>query len=427
MEVTVNNVTGSEQEMEIIVSADELVPHFERAYEKARPKFEIKGFRKGKAPLSMIKRLYGETIEQDSLDEITSDLYRKVVDEKNLEPVGQPVLVDMDYRRSEGLRFRVKYDVKPTFELKQYKGFNVQKTIQPVTEKDVEYEIGQLRRINQTTKEVEKASDDEHVVTVDLQELDDAGFPLIGKKNQNVRLYLADPEVFPQIKDALKQMKMGNERQVQFESSHGEHKQQVFLSVKVKKIEKIELPELNGEFVKKVTKGKIETVQQFRKSLREDLEKFSEEKSERQLSDAIVAEIIKQHDIAPPESMVRAILDSRIEEIKSQQPNKKLPKDFDEEKFRNENRAYAIWQAKWFLIRERILEVEHITVDDGDVEALAEQESRNTGIEKDRLVQYYRSSHSARDKILSDKLMKFLKDNVKIKEVVQTANPELQL
>ncbi|MFQ5799668.1 MAG: trigger factor [Bacteroidota bacterium] len=426
MEVTVNNVTGNEQEMEIIVSADELVPHFERAYEKARPKFEIKGFRKGKAPLSMIKRLHGETIEQDSLDEITNDLYRKVVDEKNLEPVGQPVLVNMDYRRGGTLRFRVKYDVKPPFELKQYKGFDVQKTIHPVTDEEVEYEIDRLRRINHSTKEVEKVSDDEHAVTVDLQELDDAGFPIIGKKNENARLYLADPQVFPQIKNALMQTRVGNEHHVRFESSHGEHKHQVFLSVKVKKIEKIQLPEFNSDFVKKVTKGKIETVQQFRKSLWEDLEKFWEEKSERDLSHMIAAEIIKQHDIPVPESMVRAILDSRIEEIRSQQPNKKLPNGFDEEKFRNENRAYAIWQAKWFLIRERILEVEQITVDDADIDALAEQESRNIGIEKDRLVQYYRSSRSAHDKILSDKLMKFLKDNVKIKEVVQTANVELQ-
>ena len=124
--------------------------------------------------------------------------------------------------------------------------------------------------------------------------------------------------------------------------------------------------------------------------------------------------------------MVRAILDSLIEDIKNKQPNKKLPKDFDEEKFRSENRAHAIWQAKWFLIRERILEAEQISVDDDDVEALAERESKNVGIEKDRLVQYYQSSRVAHDKILSDKLMKFLKDNVKIEEVIQKEKPDLQ-
>ena len=426
LEVTVNHISGNEQEMEIIVSANELVPHFERAYEKARSKIELKGFRKGKAPIAIIKKLYGETVEQDSLDEISNDLYRQAVDEKNLEPVGRPTLVDLDYQRGEGLRFRVKYEVKPRFELKRYKGFNVEKMAHTVTEEEVAHEIDRLQRRNHTTEEVEAVTDDEHIVTIDLQELDDAGFPIIGKKNENARLYLADSQLFPEIKDAVKHTKVGNEHQVRIESSHGEHKHHTFVSLKVKKIEKVELPDFEDVFVKKITKGKIETVGQFRKSLREDLEKFWKEKSERQLSDAIVAEIIKQHDIPAPESMVRAILDSFIEEIRNQEPKKQLPKDFDEEKFRGENRAYAIRQAKWYLIKERILEVEKITVDDSDIEALAEQESNNIGIEKNRLVQYYKSSQVSHDKILSDKLMKFLKDNAKIREVVQTANPVLQ-
>ncbi|MEE9288893.1 MAG: trigger factor [Bacteroidota bacterium] len=426
MEVTVNDVTESEQEMEINISANELVLHFEKAYNKARPKIEVKGFRKGKAPLSMIKKLYGEAIEQESLDEITNDLYRRAVDDKNIDPVGQPVLVDMDYRRGAGLRFRVKYEVKPAFELNRYKGFSVQKMMHPVTEEELEHEIDRLRRINHTTAEVEEVTDDEHLVTVDLQELDRSGLPMIGKKKENMRLYLADPQIIPQIKDSLKHTKVGNEHRVQFESSHGEHKHTVPLSLSVKKVEKITLPEFNDGLVKKITKGKIEAVEQFRKSLKEDLEHFWEEQSERQLYDAIVAEIIKQHDIPAPKSMVRAILDSLIEDIKNKQPNKKLPKDFDEEKFRSENRAHAIWQAKWFLIRERILKAEQISVDDGDVEALAEKESKNVGIEKDRLVQYYQSSRVAHDKIQSDKLMKFLKDNVKIKEVIQEEKPDLQ-
>lgn len=426
MDVTVTSLNASEQEMEVVVSADELLPHFEKAYERARPKVEIKGFRKGKVPLSMVKKLYGETIEQESLDEITNDLYRQAVDQKKLEPVGHPVLLDMNYRRGEGLRFRVKYEVKPVFELKQYKGFTVQKMIHPVTEEEVEYEIDRLRRINHATREVERVSDDEHIVTVDLQELDEAGFPMIGKKNENARLYLADPQLFPQMKDALKQAKVGDERQVRLDSSHGEHTHRSFVSLKVKKVEKVDLPEFNDEFVKKITKGKVDTVQQFQNSLREDLENFWAEKSERQLSDAIAAEIIKQHDIPVPESMVRAILDSLLDEIRSQQPNKKLPKDLDEEKFRAENRPYAIWQAKWYLIRDRILEAEKIGVDNADIELLANEESERVGIERDRLVQYYESSRVAHDKILSDKLMRFLKKNVQVREVVQTAAPQLQ-
>ena len=425
MEITVNKINDSEQELEISVSANELLPHFEKAYEKARSSIEVKGFRKGKAPISMVKKLYGESIEQDSLDEVTNDLYRKAIDEKNLEPVGQPVLLDVNYRKGEGLRFRVKYDVKPSFQLQSYTGFEVEKPIHPVTDEEVESEIDRLQRINHTTKEVEEVTGEEHIVTADLQELSEAGLPVIGKKTENARLYLADSQLYPQIKDALKQASRGGEYRVRVESSHGDHTHKAFLSVKVNKIEKVELPLFNDDFVKKITKGKIETVDQFRRSLREDIEKFWEEKGERQVFDAIVAEIIKRHDISSPESMVKAILESLLEDIKNQQPNKKLPRDFDVEKFRAENRAYGIWQAKWYLIRERIIEAEGISASDADIEALADREAKTIGIDKDRLVKYYKTSRAGDDKILSEKVLRFLKENVRIKEVVQAATPEL--
>jgi trigger factor len=80
LEVNINNLSEVLQEAEILVTNEELQPLFEQAYSKERKRIEVKGFRKGKAPLAMVKKLYGESIEQDTLNDAASDFYRKAMD-----------------------------------------------------------------------------------------------------------------------------------------------------------------------------------------------------------------------------------------------------------------------------------------------------------------------------------------------------------
>src|SRR5262249_49722682 len=149
----------------------------------------IKGFRRGKAPLDMVKKLHGEAIEHGALDALANDFYRTAVEERNIHPLGSPVLTDLDYKRGEQLRFRVKYEVKPVITLGVYKGIPVERTVHPVPEAEVNEEILRIRRANSTFAESATATDDEHVVTADIQQLDETGAPLIGKRSADVRLY----------------------------------------------------------------------------------------------------------------------------------------------------------------------------------------------------------------------------------------------
>ena len=418
METNITRTTELKRELEITVDATELGPHFEKAYARYRPKVQIKGFRKGKAPLELIKRIYGESIERDSLDTVADDLYRQVAEEKNLKVVGEPTLIQLDYKRGESLRFKIKYEVPPEIELKQYKGLKVEKLLHRVSDKEVDREIERLRQINRTMTEVEKALDDEHILTVDIQEVDGAGFPIVGKKNENVRLYLKEESLFPQLREALRGAERGKEYRAKVESVKGKERLETDLLVKVKKVERVNLPDFDGAFVSKMTKGKVTSVELFKENLKRDLEKFWKDEGTRSLKDALVGEIIKRYDFSVPEGLVKFFLDSFIEDIRQQQPNKKLPSDFNEEEFRKKNQAYAIWQAKWLLLKEKIIEVEQITVTDSDLEKLAEEESKKIGIEKGRLVKYYKTSTPAKTKVLSEKLMNFLIEHAVIEEKI---------
>jgi trigger factor len=416
VQTNIINTAEWERELEISVDAAELAPHFEKAYEQYRKKIEIRGFRRGKAPLEMVKRMYGESIERESLDAVANEIYRKVAEEKRVKVIGEPTLVDIDYKRGELLRFKIRYEVRPEIQLKEYKGLKIEKLIHNVTEREVESEVERLRQINRTTMDVESAVDDEHILTVDLQEVDSAGFPIVGKRNENVHLYLKDESLYPQLKQTLRNAERGKEYLAKVEVTSGKERHETNFLVKVKKVEKVTLPEFNDEFVAKITKGKVTSKEQFRANVKKDLAEFWKQDSERKLQDAIVGEIIRRHDFTVPEGLVKYFLDSFIEELRQRQPSKKLPENFNEEEFRKENRAYAIYQAKWLLLKEKIISTENIAITDGDLEQLAGQESEKMGIEKARLLNYYKASEATNSRLLSEKLMKFLKEHAAIKE-----------
>ena len=418
MEISITDVSEVEKEIQIQTNATELAPHLEEAYKRYQSKIDIKGFRKGKAPLNMVKRIYGESIEYDSLNTIASDVYRQVVKEKEIYPIGEPVLTDIDYKRGELLSFKVKYEIKPTIELKEYKNIPVEKIIHQATDHELAGELLRLRKSNSTLEPADFVSDEEYLVTADIQQLDETGNPLIGKTTPDARFYLANETMAPEIKKVLGNAKTGEVHRVKFEQIHEDHKHDESIELTVKKIEKVVLPVLDDEFIKKITKDKVTSVSDFQQQMQKDIEKYWHDQTERNLIDSIIGEIVRRHEFTVPESLIKGVLDSLLEDFKNQYPNKKLPPDFNEDKFRETNRTYAVFQAKWYLIQEKIIEAEKINIEDTDLELLAENEASKFGIEKDRLLQFYKSSDSVKDRIVHNKLTDLLKKHAHITEKV---------
>ncbi|MFH0990268.1 MAG: trigger factor [bacterium] len=417
MEITVNTISEVSCEVEIQANAAELTPHFEKAYKEYRPKVELKGFRKGKAPLELIKKFYGDMIEEESLDKVAGELYRQAIKDKELKPIGEPTLVDRSYKRGEFFRFKIQYDVRPTIELKEYKGLKLETVVHTMKESEVEDELLRLQRANSTTEEADRVTDAEFIVTVDLQDLDDTGIPIIGKKNDNVRFYLADPKLEQPFKDALKSAEKNQELRIQFEHQHGERTHKVDVKAFVKKVDKVLLPPLDDAFALTVTKEKIKTIDEFQSSIREDINAYWKEKNRRSVTNSVIGELIRMHDFQIPESLTRSVLENLLEDVKNQQPNKQFPPDFNKEKFFEQNRTYAIYQSKWALLREEIIAKENLTPSEDALVTLAEREAPKIGIDKERLINYYKSSDHIKNRLVSDVLMELLVKNATITEI----------
>lgn len=422
LEVTINTLSDVQREADFLLTDTDLQPYFEKAYKKHAPKIEVKGFRKGKVPMPMIKKMYGEAIEQEALDDIANESFRATMQERSIEPIGRPALVDMDFKRGEHFRFKIKYEVKPTIELKQYKGLRVEKLVHNVTDKDIDAEVQRLRRIESSLLGVTVVRDEEdHIITADVQELADDGMPLIGKKSKDVKFSLHDETLVKEIRDALRKAEVGETYRVRFQTQHDDHTHTQHLAISVKKIEKVELPDFDDAFVKKVTRDKVSTKEEFLAQMRKDLEAYWVEQSERQVQDALVSEIIKSHDVEVPDALVNLYIESFLEDIKNRSKDQRLPQGFDTKKFYEANKEYARQQAKWGLLREQIIERENLRVTDEELEQLAEKEAAALGLEKEQMLKYYKSYSGSTERMLSEKLMKVLRENATITErVIET-------
>jgi len=417
MEFKINTVDQCNQEVEFEIPYADLATHFEKAFSKFQKKATVPGFRKGKVPISMLKRLYGDDIEKGSLEDVANDIFRDYLKENNVQPLGEGSLIDMDYEPKIQLKFKVKYEIRPEFELGEYKGIEVTKTIYPVNEKLIDDEVKYMQAKNSTYEEVDKADGDEFVLTLNIQKLDDAGLPVIGEVDKGVKFYLNDNQLSEELKTQLSGFAKDEERVINIAHEKHSHKYKVNCT----KVEKVIQPELNEEFFKKIYHNDdVKDVEAFRARVVQDLENIYKNVADQEVRNNIVNELIKVNDIPVPDTLVEGILDSYVDEVKNKNPKRELPHDFNMDEFRKTRRVDAVLQVKWYLVRDKIIEAEKIEVSDAELEPIIEADSKKYNIPIEKMRNIYVNNPDVKYRLLDDKLMDFLVANAKIMEVEKT-------
>ncbi len=424
MEYKLNQIDKSRQEIEIEATYDELTPHFNKALEKYKLKAIVPGFRKGKVPVSMLKRMYGEAIEQGSLEDIANDLFRKYLEDNKINPINIGSLIDLDYHPKQLFKFKVQFEVMPELVINQYKGIELTKYVYEVDEKMIDEEIKYQRSKHSSYEETDKCDNEDFAIAADVEKLDDSGVAIIGSREKDIRFYLNDPNVSKELKEQLLNTNKGEEKTLSLTNTETKKKDKY--KINVSKIEKVNLPELNEEFFKHVYKDEIKTETEFRAKVKDDIEKIYKNISDQQLKNDVVTELIKVNDITVPDSITNRILPNYLEDAKNKYPNKKLPSDFDTEEFMKTKRVDAILQAKWYLLRDKLIELENIKVEDEDIAKIAKEDSAKYNLPEEKLTEIYKKNENMTSRILDDKLMNFLISNAKITEVKKEKETNLE-
>ena len=434
MKTTLHDVSDTERELEIQASAEELSDDLQQALSAQQKQADMKGFRKGKVPMSLVKKMYGEQLGMQVAQRFVQEAFEEEVEENDdLDVLGRPELTELDYELEDDLRAVVHFGVRPEVELKDLEGEELSRLVSDVTDEDVEREAESLQKSEATLIPTsgEPASETSYVV-FDLQEVDpETGSPIVGKKDEEQELFLdsaqiEDNPMLQELRNALVGATAGDT--VEFTFSHAQaheghesgqphaHRFQVeLLDVKER-----ELPELTDEFVREATDEEFESVEDFRAGIKERLEEAWQERSDEALQQEIVQRMRELHPVPVPPSVVEAFLDSFIEDVKRRNDDE-LPEGFDENVFREKNRSEAQNQAHWMILRDRVVEQYGLEVEDEDLDAFFEKQARQMpDLEAGQLRGFYQSQPEAMDQVrqqvLSQKVFDTLEEQFQITE-----------
>ena len=375
---------GNKVTLKITVDNNKFEEAVNKAYNKTKGKYNIPGFRKGKAPKVVIETQYGKGVfYNDAIDMLFPEVYPEAIKELNIDPIDRPDLDIEEISKDNGLVMVVNVEVKPEFELGAYKGIEISKVDNTVSEEDVEARLNEMVNRNARLTSVEdKALENGDTAVIDFEGFEN-GVAFEGGKGENYNLVIGSNTFIPGFEDQLVGKKAGEEVEVNVtfpETYHAENLagKPVVFNVKVNDVKVKEVPALDDEFAKDTTE--FETLAELRADVKAKLEEQAKNAADAEMRNALVEKVSANTEVEVPEAMVQHQIDNMLMELNYQLQYQGLNleqllqmtgRGLDE--LREERRADAERLVKSSLVLEAIAEKENVEANDADVDAELEK------------------------------------------------------
>jgi trigger factor len=414
----ISKMGACRKHLKIKISADEIQSIREQQIKVVQKEAVIKGFRKGRVPQQLVISRFADVIEKYTLDEAVQYGFEQSAKENNVLPFNTPQVKNFNFDEEKNLLLEVEVETYPEIELKKYKGLQLEKEVYRISDEDVQDQLNLLRQQKAVVSPVEGKSQIGHHLIIDMQELDETGMPLIGKKYSDIKVQLGSGTFDPQLEEQLVGLAVGDEKFI--EKQYSERGIKKFISTKreryqvqVKKVENVELPELNDDFVKELNL-KVNTVAELQQTVNEQLARHWGQESEQHFYNQVVHELLQQNPFDVPEAMVNEYLDKIVSEIS------KKDTQIDVEEIRKNYRADALFNIKWFYLQEAIARAEYIKIGEQDYEEFLNK------IEEEKLQKFYRQNKEIKRRILNDMFEKKVFDYIIANSTITMTEKSLQ-
>jgi trigger factor len=429
MKVNLEKIENNTAYLDIEVDAEQFDEAMQESYKKNAKRFSVPGFRKGKAPRTLVERYYGpEVLYEDAVEFILPKAYQKGVEEYNIEPVDQPKFDIEEIELGKPLLAKAQVVVKPEVKLSEYKGLEVEKLVHNVTNEDIERELKALQERNARLVAIEdRAAENKDIAIIDFEgKLD--GEPFEGGKAENYPLELGSGSFIPGFEEQVIGMSLGETKDIEvtFPEEYHEEKlagKPVIFTVTLKELKKKEYLPLDDDFAKDVSE--YETLEELKQSIRETLEKKAKDLSEASLKGSIIRKLRENTEIDIPEVMIegetqRLIMDFAINlqmrglNLKSYMDAVKLTPDDLKAQFRQT----AVENIESSLILEQVAKEENIDVDEKELEEKLQEYAKlgNKTLEEYKKELKPEEIAGIKDAILTDKIFDLLIENAKVTE-----------
>ena len=420
-----NNVETNKYELEIEISAEDFEAAIEKAYLKARKNIAMPGFRKGKAPRKLIEKEYGEQVFfEDAVNLLYAPVVNGAVEESGLELVTRPEVEVTEISKENGVKLKATCITKPEVEVKDYKGIEVEKVVNPVTDEDINKQLDALREKNVTVETVDdRAAENGDDVVIDFEGFkDDVAFE--GGKAEDFTLSLGSGQFIPGFEDQIVGQKIGEETEVnvtfpeEYQVKELAGAPAVF-KIKLKSISKKVMPELDDDMVKDSTE--FDTVDEYKADVKKKLEEANEKHADSEVEAKIFDKVIENMTAEIPQVM----FDNRVNEMISELEQRLAPQgisldlymQYTGQTMDTVKKAYAEQaekQVKLRLALEKIAKLENIEVTEDELKAEFDKLAEAYKLDVDQIKQFIHDDDLKKD-IAVGKAVDLIKDAAVIK------------
>jgi trigger factor len=410
--------------VEVEVPAERVAAAFDRAFRELARTARVRGFRPGKAPRSVLQKLYGKAVAEDLERELVGQTLGDALERTALEPVSQPQVESDPPAADAPFVYRARVEVKPHFELPPLAGLPARRPSAEVTEEDLERELAQVRdRHAQLVEEPEGTETaNGHFVALDFEGRVD-GEPFPGGTGKDVTVELGAGQLVPGFDEQLLGARAGDERTVRlrFPEDYGSKQlagRDAEFQVRVASVRRREVPALDDEFAKDL--GEFETLDQVRAKIREELVAARERAARAAVRRSVLDALSERVPFEVPPGLVEERLQRRVHAAAHDLEERGLGRALVE-------RQLAQWEAEWRPLVERdvrdewLLEAvaaqQGIEADDAEVEAHLAQMAREQGRDVAKVRKAYREANlleAVRAQVVEDKAVAFLLSEAKV-------------
>ena len=427
MSHTYEKVSGNKAKLTFTVPAEQFDEAMQKAYLKMRGRINVPGFRKGKAPRSLIERMYGEGVfYEDAFDLIFPEIYQEAVKAEDLHPVDQPNIDIDEIGAGQDLKFHLEVFVRPDVELGEYKGLSVEAEQQKVTDAMIDARISQDQDKASRTIDVE----DRPVQEGDTVNLDYAGtvdgVAFAGGTAEKQTLKIGSHQFIEGFEEQMIGMNIGEEKDLQVKFPDEYHAEELkgkdaVFHVKVNGIQVTEKPELDDDFAADISE--FDTFAAYKDSIVKELTEQVERSNNAALENALVDKAAENAKVDIPQAMIDDQAEYMLRDMAMRMSYQGLRLE-DYMKYTGQTREdmvamhkpEAAKRVKAELVIEAIRKAEKIEPAEADIEKAIVDQAKTLG----RDVEEFRKS-------LTDEQKDYLKENAAIQMVLDLLKKDAKI
>ncbi|AYC41256.1 trigger factor [Streptomyces griseorubiginosus] len=394
MKSAVETLNPTRVRLSIEVPFEELKDSLDAAYKKINQQVTVKGFRKGKIPARVIDQRFGRgAVLEEAVNDALPKFYTEAVNEAEIDVLGQPEVDITELKDGETLNFTAEVDVRPTIEIPDYSGIEVEVDAVEVTDEDIEKSVEQLRERFASTSPVERAAEDGDVVTIDLEAKVD-GEVLEDGVASGVSYTIGSGELLDGIDDAVKGLEAGGEATFTSELKGGSAAgKEAEVTVKVTQVAARELPALDDEFAQLASE--FDTLEELKADSRKRLENMKQYDQATQAQERVLEKLLELVEVPVPEKLLEDEINTRKHNLEHHQLGQ-MGLDLEKyleiqgktaEEFDTETKDAAVKGIKTQFVLDELVKREKLNVNQEELTEHLMRRAASSGMSPDQFAQ----------------------------------------